>query len=254
MTIPRLPQNKPLYEQVCELIETRIIEGDLHVGDKLPTEKEMAAQYQVSRTVIREAMKALQEKGRIETHVAKGTFVVDDVSKKVRASFDAVMRMDEGSGFSHLIEVREILEPDVAALVAGRANDAQIRKLQQAVDQMDRALEHMGDIDEFLNADFTFHMLLAGSSGNPLIPMIISPVVKLMREQQAYYFSKVKEGAHRSQINHKLILAAIESQDADAARHYMKEHLHQVRIDVEAQENSGVVSGILNHSQEETTG
>lgn len=82
MTIPRLPRNKPLYEQVCELIETRIIEGDLRVGEKLPTENEMAEMYQVSRTVIREAIKALTEKGRIETRVAKGTFVVAMLPKR----------------------------------------------------------------------------------------------------------------------------------------------------------------------------
>lgn len=254
MTTPQLPQNKPLYEQVCELIETRISEGDLRVGDKLPTENEMAEMYQVSRTVIREAMKALKEKGRTETRVGKGTFVVNNMAKRVRASFDAVIRMEEGHGFNHLIEVREILEPEVAALVASRANGAQRDKLRQAVDRMERAQEHEDDIEEFLNADFSFHMLLAESTGNPLIPMIISPMVKLMREQQAYYSSKVREGRHRSQINHKLIMAAIESQDADAARRYMRKHIRQVRTGVEEQGFSRIVNDNLSHSSEEITG
>ena len=254
MIIPQLPHNKPLYEQVCELIETRIIEGDLRVGDKLPTEKEMAELYQVSRTVIREAMKVLKEKGWIETRVAKGTFVVDNVAKSVRDSFDAVVRMDEARGFRYLIEVREILEPEVAALVASRADDTQRDKLRQAVDLMDHALEHQDNIEEFLNADFTFHMLLAESTGNPLIPMIISPLVKLMREQQAYYSSIVKEGTHRSQVNHKLIMDAIASQDTAAARRYMIEHIHQVRTDVEAHGFSGSVNDNLSHSPEEITG
>lgn len=254
MTIPRLPQNKPLYEQVCELIETRIIEGDLSVGDKLPTENEMAEMYQVSRTVIREAMKVLKEKGRIETRVAKGTFVVDNVAKKVRASFNAVVRKEEGGGFNHLIEVREILEPEVAALGASRADNSQRDRLRKAVDQMDRALEGQNNMEEFLNADLAFHMLLAESTGNPLIPMIISPIVELMRDQQVYYASNVKDGTHRSQINHKLIMAAIESHDTNAARRHMRGHIHQVRSIVEKQGFSGLVNGSLSNSSEEITG
>jgi DNA-binding FadR family transcriptional regulator len=254
MTILRLPQNRPLYEQVCELIESRIIEGDLRVGDKLPTENEMAELYQVSRTVIREAMKALKEKGWIETRVAKGTFVVDNVAKKVRASFDAVVRMDPGHGFSHLIEVREILEPEVAALVASRADPAQTARIRQAVDQMDRALENQDDIEAFLNADFTFHMLLAESTGNPLIPIIISPVVKLMRDLQTYYLSRVEGGMQRSQVNHQMIMQAIENRDAAAARQYMKEHIHQVRTDVEEYGSAGPINDIFNHIPEEIPG
>jgi DNA-binding FadR family transcriptional regulator len=254
MIIPQRPHNKPLYEQVCELIETRIVEGDLQVGDKLPTEKEMAELYQVSRTVIREAMKVLKEKGWIETRVAKGTFVVDNVAKNVRDSFDAVLRMDEASGFRYLLEVREILEPEVAALVASRADDSQRARLQQAIDRMDSSLELPDNIDEFLDADFTFHMSLAESTGNPLIPMIISPLFKLLRDQQAYYSSNVKEGPHRSQVNHKLIMGAIARADAVGARRYMIEHIHQVRKDVESQGFSGRVNDRPSHSPEEITG
>jgi len=254
MITPQLPHNTPLYEQVCELIETRIIEGDLRVGDKLPTEKEMAEIYQVSRTVIREAMKALKEKGWIDTRVAKGTFVVDNVDKRVRASFDAVLRMDEAHGFSNLIEVREILEPEVAALVATRANNTQRDKLQQAINQMDRALEHQVNIEAFLNGDFTFHVLLAESTGNPLIPMIISPLFKLMRHQQAYYSSIVKEAPQRSQVNHKLIMGAIVNFDPAAARRAMQEHIRQVRTEVEAYGLATSERSQPNSSPDEITG
>lgn len=239
MTFPPLPHNKPLYEQVCELIETRIIDGDLRVGDKLPTEKEMAEQYQVSRTVIREAMKVLKEKGWIETRVAKGTFVVDNIDEPVRASFDAVVRLEKAQGYHSLIEIREILEPEVAALVASRANDAQRKRLQQAVEKMDQALEGKDSIEEFLDGDFNFHMLLAESTGNPLIPIIISPLIKLLRDQQAFYSSIVREGPHRSQVNHKLIMAAIANHDPAGARRHMIEHIRQVREGVEAYDIPG---------------
>jgi DNA-binding FadR family transcriptional regulator len=254
MTSPQLPRNKPLYEQVCELIEARIIDGELRVGDKLPTEKEMAEQYQVSRTVIREAMKVLKEKGWIETRVAKGTFVVDNVAKSVRTSFDAVVRMDAAHGFSYLMEVREILEPEVAALVASRADDSQRNRIREAVERMERALESGDHVDAFLNADFDFHMLLAESTGNPLMPMIVSPLVKLMRDQQSYYSMTVQDGTRRSQANHKLIMGAIEERNADAARKRMYEHIHRVRSDIEALGYQGSENHLPGYSSEKGAG
>jgi DNA-binding FadR family transcriptional regulator len=198
----------------------------------------MAELYQVSRTVIREAMKVLKEKGWIQTRVAKGTFVVDNVAKTVRDSFDAVVRMDKARGFRYLIEVREILEPEVAALAASRADEIQRDRLRQAVGSMDHALKQGDKSEEFLSADFTFHMLLAESTNNPLIPMILSPLFKLLREQQAYYSSNVKEGPSRSQVNHMKIMEAISNRDPDAARSHMIEHIHQVRMDIDIERSS----------------
>jgi GntR family transcriptional repressor for pyruvate dehydrogenase complex len=233
MTIQRLPQNKPLYEQVCELIETQIINGEYFIGDKLPTEKELGEIYQVSRTVVREAIKALKEKGWVETHVAKGTFVVSNVAKSVESSFDAVVRMTPENGFSNLIQVRLILEPEIAALSAERANKEDITKMRQAVKQMEESLADHNGIDEFLKGDFSFHMAMAESTGNNLILMIIAPVVNLMRDSQRYHLLNVAGGNQRSQHNHKKIMEAIENHNPEDARRRMRAHIIQVRDDIQ---------------------
>jgi GntR family transcriptional regulator, transcriptional repressor for pyruvate dehydrogenase complex len=238
MTTTHLLQKKPLYEQVIDLIEAQIISGEIRVGDQLPTENDLAAYYQVSRTVIREAMKALKEKGWIETHVGKGTFVIDNVARGIDSSFDLALRMDSGSSFGYLIEVREILEPEIAALAALRANDEQLAKIRSSVEMMEQGLENK-EYKMFLQGDLDFHVSLAEATGNPLVLMILNRVVTLMRAQQEYHVYHEPSGGKKSQQNHQLIMEALEKRDPKASRICMREHIRQVRTDVDKADTAG---------------
>ena len=213
------------------MIETQIVNGEIRIGDQLPIEKELASRYRVSRTVVREAMKALKEKGWVETFVGKGTFVIDNVAKGIDSSIDLVLRMDPGSSFDYLIEVRQILEPEIAAMAAHCASDEQLLELREAVDLMSWGLVN-NDNETYLRGDLEFHMGMAKAAGNPLVLMILNPVVKIMREQQEYHLYRVNTGGHRSQKNHQLIMNALEKHDEAAARKWMREHILQVRADV----------------------
>lgn len=232
MDITKLPQNTPLYEQVAKLIENQIINGELEVGDKLPTEKELTEMYQVSRTVIREAITALKQKGWVETWVAKGTFVVQNMQKGVESSIDSSLRMSPKDRISNLIQVRLILEPEIAALAAEKASQEQINQMKWAVQKMQKALEAGGETGIFLDGDFIFHMALADSAGNDILRLLIDPVVKLMRETQRYHLEHVEGGSNKSQSYHKEILLAVENHDPDTARDTMRAHIIQVRDDV----------------------
>lgn len=224
--------SKSLYIQLAERIEAKILAAEFQIGDQLPTEFDMAAQYGVSRTVVREAMKALKEKGWVETRVGKGTFIVDNATRGVGTSFDVIVRKNPDQGFEHLIEVREILEPEMAALAAVRTSEAQIEAMRSAVEQMDRGLTATGRSEDFLKGDVLFHKLIAETCGNPLILSIIGPVMTLMREQQEYHVYRVKGGSSRSQNYHRQVFQAIENRDPENARKYMLEHIRQVRKDV----------------------
>jgi GntR family transcriptional repressor for pyruvate dehydrogenase complex len=254
MIIEQFPQVKPLYQQVLELIEAKIISGEFCVGDKLPTENELASMYRVSRTVIREAMKVLKEKGWVETRVAIGTFVISTTPSGIDSSFDFFMKMNPAGGFGHLIEVRLLLEPGIAALAAERANEDQIRRMEQAVLQMGTAIEDSNDTKAFLKGDFDFHLGLAEATGNPLIQMILAPVVNLMRDSQEYHFSHVVGGSRRSQDNHTLIMEAIRNHNSTQARQHMCAHIIQVREDVEKQAHSGELSEPKNVSGQRYSG
>lgn len=218
-----------LYEQIVAQIEERILDGDLNPGDQLPAERDLAEQFGVSRTVIREAMKALTQSGLVVIQPGRGTFVTDSTSMVMRHSLDMLVRVGHETGVKDLIEVREILEPEIAALAAVRASDEDILAMEEAVNAMEMAMD---DTETFIEADLDFHLALAQGADNTLIPVLIDTLVDLLREHRKRA-AGVKGGLQRGQAYHKLILEAIRNNNADAARDAMQAHLVQVRKELE---------------------
>ena len=223
-------QSPRLYEQIVEEIETRILGGDLQPGEQLPPERELAEQFGVSRTAVREAIKALREKGLVDILAGRGTFITEPTSQAMRHSFGRILRLSHGDGAGDLVAVRELLEPEIAFLAAQRAGEDHLQAMRKAVKAMDAALESPV---QFIEADLDFHLALAEGTGNVLIPFLIDPIVDLLREQRTRIFN-VPGGPARGQVHHKRILAAVSSRDAKAARQAMRDHLKQVRDDSSA--------------------
>ena len=236
----KLVRTSRLYEQILQQIEDAILKGTLKPGDQLPAERELAQQFGVSRTAVREAVKALREKGLVEAYSGRGTFVTDGTSQAVRQSLDLMMKIGQPEGSTHLAEVRAILEPEIAALAAIRAEEQDIAAMREAVAVMDRA---RSDGDAFIEADLDFHLSLAEAAANPLILSLIDSIVGLLREQRMRVF-KVKGGPERGQFHHKRILEAVERRDSGKAREAMRAHLQQVREDspVETSEEQPALS------------
>jgi GntR family transcriptional repressor for pyruvate dehydrogenase complex len=216
-----------LYQQIVEQIERSIVDGQLKAGDQLPPERELAQRFGVSRTAVREAVKTLREKGLVEAYPGRGTFVTNGTSQAIRLSLDRMIRITQPDGNISLIEVREILEPEIAARAAARADEKDVAALREAFAAMDHA---GGNAEAFIEADLDFHLALAEASRNPLIPAIIDPIVALLREHRLQTF-RVQGGPERGQYHHKRILEAVERHDPDAARGAMKAHLQQVSED-----------------------
>ena len=219
-----------LYEQIVDQIEDRIVKGDLEPGDRLAPERELAEQFGVSRTAIREAVKALAQKGLVEVLPGRGTFITNGTTQAVRHSLDLMMKIGSVEGQRSLVEVREILEPEIAALAAKRATDEQIAAMEEAVTVMEGTLS---EIDEFIEADMDFHLALAEGAQNALILTLVDTLVELLRSLRERIAS-VEGGIERAQEHHRCILAAVMRRDADAARAAMRAHLLQVRNDSEA--------------------
>ena len=223
----KIVQSSRLYEQIVEQIEQSVQRGDLKPGDQLPAERELAEQFGVSRTAVREAVKALREKGLVEAYPGKGTFITSGSSNPMRQSLDRMMRSAQVDATSSLVEVREILEPEIAALAAVRATEENLNSLRQAVAVMDAAKR---DPDAYIEADLDFHLELAEAAANPLILSLIDSIVGVLREQRMRIF-EVDGGPDRGQYHHKKILEAMEHQDTQGAREAMRAHLRQVRED-----------------------
>ncbi len=216
-----------LYEQIVDQIEQSVLAGTLKPGDQLPAERELALQFGVSRTAVREAVKALREKGLVEAYPGRGTFITSGTSQAIRQSFGLMLKMGGHEGTVQLVEVREIFEPEIAALAALRAQDRHIASLREALETMEAA---MNDPDRFIEADLDFHLLLAEATENPFVPILIDSIVGLLREQRKR-ISQATDGLRHGQLHHGRILAAIERHDPEAARDAMRAHLRQVRDD-----------------------
>jgi len=223
----KVVQASRLYEQIVQQIEESILKGELSEGSQLPAERDLAKQFGVSRTAVREAIKALQEKGLVDAFPGRGTFVTNGTSNSMRRYLDRIIKSGEPDGWAYVVEMREILEPEIAALAAARATDQDLATMREAVEVMDNSRQ---DSDVFIEADLDFHLALAEAAGNPIVLSLIDSIVGLLREQRLRIF-RIVGGPQRGQHHHRRILEAIERHDAPGARAAMQAHLSQVRED-----------------------
>jgi GntR family transcriptional repressor for pyruvate dehydrogenase complex len=228
-------QPSKVFERVAEQIEKRILAGELRSGDRLPTERDMAEQFQVSRTAVREAMKILGQKGLVDMRPGRGTIVIDGAHEAMQNSIGLLMKMKLGEigGSDNLVEVRAILETEIAALAAARATEKEIAAMREAIRVMDESLD---DAEAYIVADNSFHEALAQATQNALILILIHSIVNLLSEQRKQIF-EIEGGPQRGQIHHRRILESIIRRDPAAARSAMGSHLLQVFEDVSAATN-----------------
>ena len=219
-----------LYEQIVKQIEESIRSGRLKPGDQLPAERELALDFGVSRTAVREAVKTLSEKGLVEAYSGRGTFVTSGKSPSVKLSLESLMKTGDLQDSNYVIEMREILEPECTALAAVRIEEQNLAMMRDAVAVMDRSMKKP---DAYIEADLDFHLALAEAAGNPLILSLVDSLVGVLREQRLGIFG-VSGGPERGQIHHKLILEAIEQRSPSKARKAMRAHLEQIREDSHA--------------------
>ena len=225
-------QSFKVFEQVAEQIEKRILDGELRSGDRLPTERDLAEQFHVSRTAVREAMKILAQKGLVDMRPGRGTIVIDGAHQAMQHSIDLAMKLKLGEvgGSDNLVEVRAILETEIAALAAARATEKEIAAMREAIKVMDESLD---DADAYITADNQFHEALAQATQNALILILVNSIVNLLSEQRKQIFG-VEGGPQRGQFHHRHILESILQRDPDMAREAMRAHLRQVREDARA--------------------
>src|SRR3989440_10315803 len=137
----KIVRSPRLYEKIVQQVEDSIHKGTMKPGDQLPPERELAQQFGVSRTAVREAVKALHEKGLVEAYPGRGTFVTDGTSYSMRQSLDRMLKIGQPEGSAFLAEVREILEPEIAARAAARADQEDLSSMREQVAVGERARE-----------------------------------------------------------------------------------------------------------------
>ncbi len=225
MAVPAFGKLTParLSEQIAQRIESLILDSQLRPEDKLPPERELAAQFGVSRSAVREAIKLLEERGLLESRNGRGAFVTVPEASDLSSSLNVVYRM-QGWTVDHLHEARWCLESFVATLAAQRAMPDDIARLEAALGAMDASLD---DPDSYMRADVEFHSALADATHNPLFQVMIRPLVDLIQDvgRAEFLHGQVAE-RHKK---HALLMERIKAGDASGAQSVMRDHLNATR-------------------------
>ncbi len=214
---------RPLYDQIVQHIEQQVMGNLLRPGDRLPPERDLSERFRVSRTVVREAIKALHEKGLVGIRPGSGTYIVPVEGQSVLNSMTLYVKTQRVA-LHNLIEARYLLEPEIAALAAQRAQPEDLEKMRQLIEEMD---QHLHSSEEFVNADVGFHLALAEATHNPVLPIFIQSISGSLREMQLEIF-RVESAPASGQKAHRRLCRFINRREASAARREMRRHIEEV--------------------------
>jgi len=221
--IQPLEREQRLYERVADRILDLIKDDTWKAGDRLPTERELAEAFDVSRTVIREAVKFLEAQGWLQVTAGSGIFVHRPDSELVSRSLETYVHLlGSADSAARLAEVRRILEVEIAALAAKRANAEQRQRLRKLCE----GLRSAHSSKQSAEIDFRFHMVLAESTQNEFFGILLAPLIEQL--QDLFHFSwKGYEGRSVEPViqHHEAIVAAVEQQNSAAARKAMVDHM-----------------------------
>ncbi|MCG0277137.1 MAG: FadR family transcriptional regulator [Thermanaeromonas sp.] len=217
-------RTRKIYEEIVNQIKELIGEGNLKPGDRLPSERELAERLHVSRASVREALSALAAMGVITIRPGEGTFVQAVRNGAIVEPLAMALLMDRQATLD-LLEAREILETETAALAARRACPEEMEKLEEIIKEMEVELEE-GRLGE--ETDVRFHLTIAEAAHNSVLSRLMYTVSDTIRQalrssRQRLY--QTPENAEKLYLQHKAIYEAIISRDARGARRAMADHL-----------------------------
>ncbi|MCR4424607.1 MAG: FadR family transcriptional regulator [Firmicutes bacterium] len=213
------------YEAVADQLASLIASGKLRSGDTLGPEEELAAQFGVSRSSIREALRHLQAKGLVQSN--GGVRTVADTSRPMAEFLDSSLLLGQGT-ILELLEVRRILEIENAGLAARRATPDDIALMARAVGEMEGGLESSR---VYVDADLDFHMAICNATKNSVMTTMVRAIRDVITDALEITY-QIPGSAAKSLLQHRLILEAIQRGDAEEARKLMAEHLAKIEKEV----------------------
>jgi GntR family transcriptional repressor for pyruvate dehydrogenase complex len=212
-----------LSEAAFEKLVKALIQGSWKEGDRIPPERELCLKLGIGRASLREALKALELIGMLESKVGDGTFVCPRSEFLSRPLLWAITGTDR-SELRDIVEARRLLEEDIAALAAERATDEEVEEISVAVNDF---RENIASPEAALKADMDFHLAVARAAHNA----ILLNSVQLLRNMMKHWLLlklQVPRAAAMVLQQHEGILSAIRYRDATLARSLMCEHLSQM--------------------------
>jgi GntR family transcriptional regulator, transcriptional repressor for pyruvate dehydrogenase complex len=222
-------QTRRTFEEAADQIAEKVRTGELRTGDRLPGERSLAAQMEISRPTLREAVKVLVEAGVLEVRRGPGggMYVATDVVPTDLVRHSASLRLAE---IAAVLEARRMLEPRVAQLAAERATDEDFEAMERSIEAMRRIVDggwHQRHEDRFLQLDVQFHLALARAAGNATVETLMRILLRQLEiaRDMAMHVPLVPEWTIGI---HERTLAALRSGEPEEVEAVMDEHLGQL--------------------------
>ena len=225
MVYKRVKQPK-ISDVIMQQLETMILEGALKPGQKLPPERELAIQFEVSRPSLREAVQKLAARGLLESRQGGGTFVSEDLGAGLSDPLLELFKTHPESQYD-LLEFRHALEGVSAYYAALRSTPADKESIQACYDQLQRYHDEKS-FDKEVAADVEFHLAIAAATHNVVLLHMMRALFTLLRQhiwenlEQIYPKHDMRSRIHEQ---HHRLLQAILAGDPDAARQAAHAHL-----------------------------
>ncbi|CAH1191764.1 MULTISPECIES: FadR/GntR family transcriptional regulator [Paenibacillus] len=222
----RVSSNK-LYIQIYDQILSEIQSGTFQIGDKLPTERELCAQFGVSRAPIRQALSALEMKGYIYSRQGEGVYVKSIVAQDESLTDESLINSVSPED---IVEARMSIEPLIARMAAQRATKEEILLLRETIKQMESETSKGHYVPE---TDERLHMEIARASHNDLYIQFMTVITQAMKQQEMWRFIRdrtVTRPDYRDTNfkEHQEIINAIEQKEEDTAARLMTEHMQNL--------------------------
>lgn len=220
--------NRLLYEDIAHQIEGLIQQGTFQNGEKLPSEREWASNYQVSRNVIREVIGSLREKGFVEVKAGKGAYVTKPDSGVFTQTLKRMLRSDDSTG-EDVLEVREEMETAIIRKAAQKATTENVGALKKTYENMQR---NSRDVDLFIEEDARFHMTLAQATQNRVFVMLMDSFFELTERSIFAVTRLTPYSIADAQHDHWKLIQAIETGDEGLAVTTLTHHMNLLRDEV----------------------
>lgn len=210
-----------LGEQVAAQLSDQITEGRWKPGEKLPSESELCAALKIGRSTLREALKSLAFVGMVQMRPGDGTYVIEESGPLIDRILSRGLLKTEKE-LQDVGEARMLIESEIAALAAARAEPEDLELLSGLMEEMNLSLA--GNGRRFVDLDVEFHLTIAKSAKNQMFYELLSPIRGVLTEwiSKSQELPGIKESAYHQ---HGKILAAIRSREPEKARHAMRTHL-----------------------------
>jgi GntR family transcriptional repressor for pyruvate dehydrogenase complex len=214
-------EKKRIHDQISEQINAMIEEGLLKPGDQLPSERDLAERFKVSRNSVRDALRTLEAKGFLVIQQGGGTYVREvPTADLYQTLMDVLIAQKEH--IRSILQVRQIIEPGVAYAAVKNATPEYIARLEEVL-AIHEAKSEIGDPG--IEEDSLFHNIIAQMTGNNFLIMVLQVIQESIESTRDLL---IKYSGSSTRIGHRRIVQALKEHNPEAARDAMKAHLDEV--------------------------